>query len=89
MNTATKPISDCAREGRAAFQQHGVTGVTRHSYEHGTEQREGFLAGFAGAQHDAHARALDEALAYHQLTVRDSAKDRACAERLTAARSAQ
>jgi len=85
MNTvAMKSFGDCAREGRAAFQSHGVTGVNRHSYEPGTVQREGFLYGFSAAQHDAFERALDEARAYHQLSVRDAEKDRAWAERLAA-----
>jgi hypothetical protein len=75
-------IFDARREGRAAFQQHGVTGISRHSYEARTELRAGFLAGFTEAQHAAHERALDDALAYHQLSVRDNTTVRAWANRL-------
>lgn len=81
---AMNSFGDCAREGRAAFQTHGVTGVNKHSYEPGTAQREGFLSGFSAAQYDAHERALDEALAYHLLSVRDTEKNRAWAEKLAA-----
>ncbi|RQR65548.1 hypothetical protein DIE18_03610 [Burkholderia sp. Bp9125] len=81
---ATMSFNDCAREGRAAFLTHGVTGLNKHGYDPGTVQRAGFLAGFSSAHREAQERALDEARAYHQLSVRDAEKDRAWAEKLAA-----
>ncbi|WP_059924868.1 hypothetical protein [Burkholderia ubonensis] len=81
----TKSIGDCEREGRAAFRNYGVTGQTKHSYQEGSVQKVGFLMGFSDEKFRASERALDEAVAYHNLTVRDVEKDRAWAERLATA----
>ncbi|RTL47031.1 MAG: hypothetical protein EKK53_00820 [Burkholderiales bacterium] len=74
----------CFREGREAFRAHGVAGQTRHSFAAGSIERASFLAGFSEEHYAARLRASDEALAYHQLSVRESAADRAWAERLAA-----
>lgn len=79
-------IGDCAREGRKAFEQLGVTGVTAQSYPEGSVQRVAFVSGFSDAQHQASERALSDASAYHALCVRDAALDRAWAEKLSKAR---
>ncbi len=81
-------IGDCAREGREAFRTHGVTGRTKHNYPEGSVQKIGFMNGFSEEHHHACERALDEARAYHALTVRDAATDRAWAERLFVAANA-
>jgi hypothetical protein len=88
MDITTQAISDCEREGRDAFRNHGVTGETRHSFPPGSIQRMGFLSGFSEAKAAAADRACDEALAYHQLSVRDNVLDRKIANRLAAERSA-
>lgn len=82
MTDAMTAQSDCAREGRAAFRQHGVTGAHKNRYQPGTVQHVGFLNGVTDAHNDARENARLEALAYHQLSVRDASKDRAWAEKL-------
>ncbi|MDO5947137.1 hypothetical protein [Burkholderia cepacia] len=81
--TAAPAIGDCEREGRAAFRKHGVTGQTKHDYPDGSVQKVAFLDGFSEEKFRADERALGEARAYHALTVRDAAKDRAWAEKLS------
>ncbi|MEX3983805.1 hypothetical protein AB4Y45_33005 [Paraburkholderia sp. EG287A] len=81
MNTA---FDDCVREGRAAFRNAGVSAQSHHSHTRGTVQYEGFTAGFNEARHAAHARALDDSLAYHNLSTRDAHIDLAWANRLAA-----
>jgi hypothetical protein len=81
----TQGFDDCVREGRKAFRQHGVTGASSHSYPQGSLQREGFISGFNAERLQAAERAMNEAHAYHALTLRESAKDRAWAEKLACA----
>lgn len=78
----TQGFDDCVREGRNAFRQHGVTGASNHSYPRGSVQREGFMSGFNAERLQAAERAANEAHAYHALSLRDSAIDRAWAEKL-------
>ncbi|MBN3777024.1 hypothetical protein G3O06_05495 [Burkholderia sp. Ac-20345] len=81
--SAVPAIGDCERKGRAAFRKHGVTGQTKHDYPDGGVQKVAFLDGFSQEKFRASERALDEARVYHALTVRDAAKDRAWAEKLS------
>jgi hypothetical protein len=74
----------CVRQGREAFRTYGVTGKVRHSFALGSLERASFLAGFTAEHNAARERAGDEALAYHQLSVRDNSSDRAWAEQLAA-----
>lgn len=78
----TKAVSGCEKEGRQAFREHGVTGYNRHSYPEGSPQQIGFQDGFSLEHGASCERALTEARAYHELSIRDSAKDREWAERL-------
>jgi hypothetical protein len=82
----TAAVSDCAREGRQAFAQCGVSGINKHNYPEGSVQKVGFINGFSEAQHQAHEIALAEAVAYHSLSVREAHLDRAWAEKLFTAR---
>lgn len=82
----TQAIGDCEREGRKAFREHGVSGATKHNYPDGSVQRIGFQTGFSDEQFRASETALAEARAYHALSVRDAALDRAWAEKLSAMR---
>ncbi|KVP17011.1 hypothetical protein [Burkholderia ubonensis] len=84
--TATA-IDDSIRAGRTAFRTYGVSGQTKHSYPEGSAQKIGFLTGFSEEQFRASERALADAVAYHNLVVKDAAKDQAWANRLAAARN--
>lgn len=81
--TSTPAIGDCQREGRDAFREHGVTGRTKHDYPDGSVQKVAFLDGFSEEKYRAGEGAIDEARAYHALTVRDAANDLAWAEKLS------
>jgi hypothetical protein len=82
-----KAFSDCEREGRKAFRDHGVTGIFCHSYTRDSIERAGFLSGFNHERLGAAERSLREARAYHALTVRDAHIDRAWANKLQGATS--
>lgn len=82
-------LGDPAREGRLAFRAHGVTGQYKHSYDKGSVERMQFVGGFSEERHRAADRAINEARAYHALTVREAPADRAWAERLAAERGSQ
>lgn len=84
ISTSVPAIADCKREGRDAFRRHGVTGQTKHDYPDGSVQKVAFIEGFSEEKFAAGDRALNEARAYHALTVRDAAIDRAWAEKLSA-----
>lgn len=77
-------LRDARHAGREAFRQHGVTGVTMHSYARDSAERLAFRSGFSDEQFRAAERAQAEAVNYHALTVRDAPKDRAWAEKLAA-----
>ncbi len=79
---ATQALSDCEQAGRQAFRVHGVTGHAHHSYPEGSLQHTSFLDGFWLERNAAWERALTGARAYHDLCVRDGAKDCAWAEKL-------
>lgn len=80
-------LGDPAREGRLAFRAHGVTGQYKHTYPKDSPERMQFVGGFSEERHRAADRSLNEARAYHQLTVREASADRAWAERLAAERN--
>jgi hypothetical protein len=80
-----KAFSDCEREGRKAFRDHGVTGILCHGYNRDTIERAGFVSGFNQERLSAAERSLNEAKAYHALTVRDAHIDRAWANKLSSA----
>lgn len=77
-------VSNCEKEGRQAFLDHGVKGDNRHSYPNGSPQQIGFQTGFSVERNAACERAPFEARDYHALTIRDLPKDRAWAEKLAA-----
>ena len=79
---ATQAVSACEQAGRQAFRAHGVTGELRHSFPEGSPQQIAFQSGFWMERGDACERAMAEARAYHDLCVRDGAKDREWAEKL-------
>lgn len=83
ISTSAAAIGDCKREDRDAFRKHGVTGQTKHDYPDGSVQKVAFLEGFSDEKFAAGDRALNEARAYHALTVRDASIDRAWAEKLS------
>jgi hypothetical protein len=61
---------------------HGVSGERKHNYDRGAWQRTVFLSGFTEERHRAAEQALNEAQAYHALTVREAPRDREWAEKL-------
>ncbi|KVQ85547.1 hypothetical protein WK80_22370 [Burkholderia multivorans] len=69
-------------EGRMAWRANGVTARNPHRF--GTPEWLQWDEGYSGAMWDARHAALDEAAAYHALSVRDNAKDREWAEKLAA-----
>ncbi|MDN7880091.1 hypothetical protein [Burkholderia aenigmatica] len=71
-------------EGRTAWCMHGVTGRTRNPHQPGTSEWIQWEEGYSDAMWGARRAALDEAVAYHQLSVRDAEKDQAWAEKLAA-----
>jgi hypothetical protein len=70
-------------EGRRAWQAHGVTGESKNPHPRGTTDHVDWLEGFSKEMNAARFAALDEAVACHRLSVRDNAKDRMWAERLS------
>ncbi len=76
-------LDDCRRAGCRAFRDHGVTWLARHSFPHAGPPARSVLRGHTEERHHAHDRALYETLSFHRLCVRDNAKDRAWAERLS------
>ena len=78
----TQDLHQCRKEGRAAFQTHGVTGSNRHNYPAHSMQRQSFIDGHDQARMGAAERSQRDAAAYHALSVRDNAKDRAWSGKL-------
>lgn len=81
-------MHDVKNQGRQAFLNYGVSGERKHSYDRGAWQRTVFLSGFTEERHRAAERAMNEANAYHALTVREAPRDREWAEKLAARVSA-
>ncbi|MBK1902069.1 MULTISPECIES: hypothetical protein [Burkholderia] len=67
-------------DGRMARRNHGVSAHNPHHI--GTHQWLQWNEGYSEAMWSARLKALEDAAAYHELSVRDNEKDRAWAERL-------
>jgi hypothetical protein len=76
-------MGDPKHEGQRAFRAHGVTGQYKHSYAKDSVERIQFIGGFSEERNRAAERAIDEAQAYHALTVREAARDREWAAKLS------
>ena len=72
----TADLAAVRDEGRKAFLQAGVTAARGNSYPVDSKEYSLFAEGCRKEQFDAGWRALDDELAYHQLTVREGEKDR-------------
>lgn len=82
-------MGDPKHEGQRAFRAHGVTGQYKHNYPKDSVERIQFIGGFSEERNRAADRAINEAQAYHALTVREAPADRAWAARICAERGIQ
>lgn len=80
----TQDLHQIRQQGRKAFLAHGVTGAKQHDHAPHSHEHYAFREGFDQEQSKAAEHALRDAAAYHALSVRDNAKDRAWTAKLSA-----